>query len=418
MSFKPYVFYLIGGVGNILLSMASVHAATTTLIDPATLSIGARVGENLQVFGACPSSNKNCLLEEKIKYISAVEGRVGQIEFDVNLSDNFELDVNAYWYNAANNQTITLYKSEDSNSGTLYIQWYGYAGVKFSDPSRSNIGQGAIGWNNDSINNVELSAKSGTAYLNINGVSFNDYSGEEGDTVKFDTSRPFTKLVIANIQPEDKLYEITLKGSSSSTTTGDSSSTNTNSSSPTVVSPPPTPPTTTGTTTSGSSSTSSDGCGATYYMGEFEIPCVSVSVVGAFGDVKKEAYSLEMKQRLGDFVFDLDFNSIKQTSLPEKNACIAEYSAATGDFKVPCVLVPITEAFSNQVKIEVYDVKMEQQPGEFAFDLDLSSVKLKGAIVIEKQYESAGKSCTDIRVDEYDSTGTTVIDSANMTECK
>lgn len=60
-----------------------------------------------------------------MKYITAVAGRTGKIEFDVNLTDNFELDVNVDWKenNYFDQQAITLFKVDNENTGTLYIRF-------------------------------------------------------------------------------------------------------------------------------------------------------------------------------------------------------------------------------------------------------------------------------------------------------
>jgi len=296
LRFKRCIICYLGIIGSLVLLMNSVQAATTTLLDPATLAIGTKVGENLQVFGVCPASNKNCLPEEKVKYVSAVAGRVGKIEFDVNITDNFELDVNIYEHHSAG-QAITLFKKEDDNSGALFVSSRGYY-TYFNDENRYND-PSTVGWNSGSINNIELLSKSGIAYLNINGVPFKDRSGNEGDTFKLDTSRSFIKLVLTNIQPSDQLYEITLKG-------GNSTTTPTTPTTPTVPTTPTTPVTT--------SSSSSDSCAAEYApaTGSFSVPCVLVPIVSAFSGAQVAVYSVQMQQHSGNFTFDLNLSSVKQ----------------------------------------------------------------------------------------------------------
>lgn len=318
-----------------LLFGASAQAETVTLIDPANLAIGTKVGKNLEVKGVCPSNISNCLPEEKIKYITAVAGRVGQIEFDVNLTDNFELDVNADWYNY---RTITLYKTPDSDAGSLYIQ-AGYTQIKFNDNQRYN---NRSNWVSSKINDIELLAKNGVAYLNINGVPFKDPNGDREDTFTLDTSRPFIKLAITNIEPGDELYEVTLKGGSATTPT------------PTPTTPTPTTPT----TTTGSSSTNAS-----------------------------------------------------------SDSCAAEYDPIAGKLKVPCVLVPSVSGFGS-VSVDIFNVQLDQRAGSLTFDLSLNTLKQKGKITPTKQYVANGKTCTDIRLDEYNSAGTAIIDTSYTTSCK
>jgi len=278
--------------------MNSVQAATTTLLDPATLAIGTKVGENLQVFGVCPTSNKNCLPEEKVKYVSAVAGRLGKIEFDVNITDNFELDVNVNWHNP-NTQAITLYKTPNDDKDALIVIYNSYISFKFNHDYRIN-GSSSVGWDNGEINNVELLSANGGANLNINGVPFRDLGENVGVPMNLDTSHPFVKLVITGIQPSDKLYEITLKG-------GNSTTTPTTPTTPTVPTTPTTPVTT--------SSSSSDNCGIAKYTsttGLFNVPCVAVPIVSAFSSAQIAVYSVQMQQQAGKFTFDLNLSSVKQ----------------------------------------------------------------------------------------------------------
>lgn len=291
-----------------LLASMTTQAVTTTLIDPATLEIGARVGENLEVKGDCPNNKSNCLPEEKIKYITAVADRVGQIEFDVNLTDNFELDVNVDW-GYPNTEIITLLKVKGNDIGAVSTKFSSSTGgAYFTIFFNGNKRYGdAVGWNNGKFNNIELLAISGVAYLNINGVPFKDSSGDEGDTVNLDTSRPFIKLVITNIQPNDKLYEITLKGGNATTPT---------------TTPPTTTTPTIPTTTTTSSSTSSNNCFAEYnaVTGNLHVPCVLVPIVSGFTNAQIAIYDVQMQQRTGNLTFDLDVNNLKQKGAltPEK----------------------------------------------------------------------------------------------------
>jgi len=119
----------------------------------------------------------------------------------MNITDNFELDVNVDW-DRFNQQTITLFKSNNENASSIYISFgrdLGNSPVVNFDDGRANY-TGVIGWQDgSSVNNVELSANNGTAYLNINGTPFKVHSGNMGNTVALDTSQPFVKLVIAGI---------------------------------------------------------------------------------------------------------------------------------------------------------------------------------------------------------------------------
>lgn len=284
------------------------------MLDPATLKVGDTIGESLVVKESCPDPSKtNCQPTEKLKYITAVAGRTGKIEFVVNLTDNFELDVNANW-DSFDQQIITLFKAD--NKSSLFVRFSNNSKtILFNDENRWNY-RDDIGWQSgSSINDVELSAKTGVTFLNINGTPFKDAQGEEGDTVTLDTSQPYVKLVIGGIKDDDRLFEVTLKGVSSTNTT------------PTT----PTTPTTTGnndfesgkqagiqqcvanpascgiTVTGGSSSSSNSGH-ATYNPAKGEVYIPFIDVPGAFGGI--QTYEVYLVQQPLTFTFDLDLGRL------------------------------------------------------------------------------------------------------------
>jgi hypothetical protein len=58
------------------------------------------------------------------------------------------------------------------------------------------------------------------------------------------------------------------------------------------------------------------------------------------------------------------------------NNCIATYSPTTGKLTVPCVAVPVSQPFGG-IQTLNYSIEMQQRTGSFVFDLDLSTVKQK-----------------------------------------
>jgi len=312
LRFKRFIICYLGIIGSLVLLMNSVQAATTTLLDPATLAVGSSVGEYLVVKESCPEPSKtDCQPTDKLKYITAAAGRTGKIEFDVNIADNFELDVNVDW-DRFNQQTITLFKSNNENSSSLYISFGrdpGNSPVVNFDDGRANY-TGVIGWQDgSSVNNVELSANNGTAYLNINGTPFKDNTGQEGDMVVLDTSKPFVKLVIAGIKDTDRLFEVILKGgaggNSTIPTTGGDFEAGKQAGIQQCVSSP---------TSCGINVTAENGCNnnsahAAYNSSTGEVYIPFIDVPGAFGVI--QTYEVYLIQQPLTFTFDLDNNRIK-----------------------------------------------------------------------------------------------------------
>ncbi|GEM_PF-1484062 len=306
MQFKRGVFRCLGMVGSVMWLMSyTVQAADTVLLDPATLAVGTTLGEYLVVKESCPDpARTDCQATEKMKYISAVTGRTGKIEFAVNLTDNFELDVNVDWKDFAQQKTITLFKAVGDNTSSLYVTFYYNGGSDIAFTAGHDNSNGSLGWQwNNSINDVELSAKNGTAFLNINGSPFKDRFGR-GDTVALDTSQPFVKLVIAGIKETDRLFEVTLKGGTGTGTTpsggGDFDSGKQAGIQQCLTDP-----------VSCGISVTSSGTGGTHAnfnpsTGELYIPFVDVP--GVFGGV--QTYEVYLMQQPLTFTFDLDVNRV------------------------------------------------------------------------------------------------------------
>jgi len=237
-----------------------------------------------------------------MKYVSAVTGRTGKIEFAVNLTDNFELDVDWRESNYFDQQVITLFKADNENVSPLYVRFS--SSIEFSDGARSDR-DFSLGWQRgDSINDVELSAKNGTAYLNINGTPFKDNGGSEGDTVALETSQPFVKLVIAGIKEADRLFEVTLKGGTGTGATSTSGG-DFDSGKQAGIQQCLTDPASCGISVTGS------GTGGTHAnfnpsTGELYIPFVDVP--GVFGGV--QTYEVYLMQQPLTFTFDLDVNRV------------------------------------------------------------------------------------------------------------
>lgn len=317
---KPNLIRL--GISSMMLLLSyAIQAANTVLLDPATLETGTEVGENLQVLGGCPVSNENCLPEEEIKYISVPKGvyEPGRLELDINFTDNFELDVNVHFTQLGGDRTITLYKIENDDRGSLFVKFYFALSnakryVIFNHDNRINTTSEEIGWkyidpniNNIGLfNNLKISAKNGIASLSFNGVAFKTYANET-DTVKLSTSRPFIKLVIDNVGSFDRLYDITLKDDTEeSTTTPTTNNNDFETGKQAGIQQCVSDPNSCG--ISITETGSNDGAHATYNPATGEVHIPFINVPGPFGGT--QIYEVYLIQQPSSFTFDLDTNRV------------------------------------------------------------------------------------------------------------
>lgn len=282
-------------------------AADVTLLDPATLAVGTTIGEYLIVKESCPDPAKtNCQPTDKLKYVSAVPGRLGQIEFAVNLTDNFDIEVNVDWREDFDQHMIALFKADNKSESSLFVRftYYWANQIEFNYSGRHNS-SGNLGWQNgNAINNVELSATGGVASLNINRTPFKDDDGKESDTVALNSSQPYVKLVIGGIREDERLFEVKIKGGTE-TGTIPSSGGNFDSGKQAGIQQCKTDPASCGISMTGSGT---GGVHANFNpsTGELYIPLVDVP--GAFGGV--QTYEVYLKQQPLKFSFDLDMNRL------------------------------------------------------------------------------------------------------------
>jgi hypothetical protein len=255
----------------------------TYLFNPATMQVGQTVGEYLVVKDRCPT-DKPCADKEKLKYVTAVAGRTGRLEIPVNAGSDFEISFNIYDRSGGNNDlTITLYLSDD-HSLPLIIYYFG--GEQLAPPDGSPGGID-LNWK-AGINDFRLISEHGTLKISANDV-FADLRN-----VKLTLNGTITRIVMSKIdEGQEDLFEIRTRGIQKSGAASCPTTTTTT-----------TPPTT----------TPAGNCTANYVpaSGRLTIPCVAVPVTLPFGGSQVQNYTVEMQQRAGAFVFDLDLNTVKQ----------------------------------------------------------------------------------------------------------
>jgi len=181
-----------------LLGLVRVATAAdyTTLFDPATMQVGQTVGEYLVVKDYCPKTT-TCATTEKLKYVTAVAGRTGRLEFPVSSGSDFEISFNIQALSGCSNElTITLYLS-DGNSLPLGVGSC-YPRVTYPDTNTENLN-----WITG-VNDFRL-----VAAQSVLKISAND---KFVDTT-FSLSGTINRIVISKInEGQENLYEIRTRG--------------------------------------------------------------------------------------------------------------------------------------------------------------------------------------------------------------
>ncbi|MEN9847632.1 MAG: hypothetical protein RL368_372 [Pseudomonadota bacterium] len=262
-------------IGLAAFAQGAVAADYTPLFDPSTMTLGQQVGEYLEVRDYCPKSS--CTTTERQKFVTAIAGRTGRLEIPVTAGNDFEISINMGAYSACygTDFTVTLYLS-DNTSLPLDIRGCGTS-LYYPGGSGDRLNW-VVG-----VNDLRLIATQGVLT-----VSANDTFSK----AKLNLTGTVTRIVISKITAtEESLFDIRTRGIQKTGAT--SCPTTTTSTQPT-------------TTTTGN-------CTATYNAstGRLAVPCVAVPVTQPFGGTQTVNYSIEMQQRAGGFVFDLDLNTVK-----------------------------------------------------------------------------------------------------------
>ena len=279
---KKLVLYLC------LLVLAQVSMANDYILNPATMSVGQSIGENLVVKESCPDPDETSC-QEKVKYISATAGRTGRIEFPVQLSTNFyvsvSLDGNTTSGGIRTGQSITLHSG--GHVTTLKFTQDSLAAWDYTSLSSSNPedtgGSGTTrnhggfgGWQGGySVNDIRLVVVDGKLEAHINEAIVSAMFSSNPTAITLATpNQAYDKLVIAGIKDSDRLFEVKTGCQQDSSCSND---------------PPP------------------EDCMADYKNGQLHVPCVSVP--DAFGGIT--VYDIKLNQQAGSFTFDLDMGSVK-----------------------------------------------------------------------------------------------------------
>ncbi len=99
-----------------LLAAQAGAADYTYLFNAATMTVGEKISEYLQVYEYCPKSS--CTASEKVKYVTAESGRTGRLEFPVNAGSDFEISFGIGAYSTCGggaDLVITLYMTDGAS---------------------------------------------------------------------------------------------------------------------------------------------------------------------------------------------------------------------------------------------------------------------------------------------------------------
>jgi len=269
-------------MGSLLL-LAGIHGvnAEDYLLDASKMTVGTTVSENLVVKEGCIDSREpTCGTGGKAKYLTgSAQIKAGNLEILGTLTGDFEFSF-VVASNGPKGDIIQFLTSEDKgikidNYGGLYTNGVGKDGG-------ANFNYYKVGWESSIFNQVVVTVKQGVARAYTNGQEFRyPITGLEGVV--------FNRVIISGIETTDRIAEIKVRGLKELCPV-----TNNN------VSP------------SDPSTILSGDCTASYdsVSGRVIIPCIAVPVASPFGGTQIQNYRVEMQQRAGSFIFDLDVNKI------------------------------------------------------------------------------------------------------------
>ncbi len=249
------------------------------VLDATGLVVGTAIDNNLIVKEGCiDSSDSTCGVDSKTKYLtSSSQIKAGSLEIIGSLEGSFEFSF-VVASKGPKSDIIQFLTSEDrgikmDNYGGFYVNGVGKDGG-------ANFNYYKLNWQSNTFNQVVVTVKDGVARAYTNGEEFRyAITGLEGVV--------FNRILISGIETTDRIAEVKVSGLKQLC--------------PTVNQP-------------ASNASINDNCTASYdyVTGRVIIPCIAVPVVSPFGVKQIQNYQVEMQQRFGSFVFDLDVNKIIQ----------------------------------------------------------------------------------------------------------
>lgn len=209
-----------------LSTQVAVAADYAYLIDPATMTVGQKIGENLIVKEGCSDPSKTtCQAVDKIKYITAVAGRTGRLEIPISISGDVDLSFNADFDESNNTERNITLQTTDGFSLTIAADVYANQYLTLKD-SVAGVGGskscsiGGIWQSSFGVNDMRLTIQGSNAALSLNGSPC--VQGYELSNISF------TKVIFGNITEYDRLFETKSRGvSKTASCTGGSSTTTT-----------------------------------------------------------------------------------------------------------------------------------------------------------------------------------------------
>lgn len=266
-----------------LAAFAQGAIAADYVLDASTMAVGATANENLVVKEGCLDPTKTSCTD-KVRYLTASSlTKVGNVQVLGNLAGDFEIIVTADF--ASSPKGIKVLTADNKGFGLSFngdSPDYSFlpSGVGTGGYNSGLLGITVRGWAGGSaFNEVKISVQNGVASLSTN--------GQVGGQIAFDPSVIFTRVSIEGIKSDDRLSDIKVRGMQTVSSCSASTST--------------------------TSTTQPTNCTATYNAstGRLAVPCVAVPVTQPFGGTQTVNYTVEMQQRAGGFVFDLDLNTVK-----------------------------------------------------------------------------------------------------------
>jgi hypothetical protein len=219
-----------------LLAAQAGAADYTYLLNVNTLAVGASVGESLTVKESCVDPNAtNQTTCEKTKYVTALPGRTGRIEFPISVAGSFDVSVNMDTNSSSGGgvwgEALTLFSNDGSTISMTYRIHIGGNGVVIcASDNAQDTGTGSPnsawvsewGWiGGFTSNDSRIAIQNSMATCFINGTSF--VSGQQPNAVSLaDPNRAYNRVAVTGINDRDRLYEIKVRGlqSTSCPTTG------------------------------------------------------------------------------------------------------------------------------------------------------------------------------------------------------
>lgn len=191
----------------------------TYLLDAYDMTVGTRLGEGLIVAESCVDPADTSPTCTKVKYVTALPGRSGRIEFPINVAGAFDASMNLDFNTSSGGtdlgEALAIYSADGSSLAFtfyIYLYWGQPVGPRASCLSSATGDTGGTGNSTINYSGGYTSNDFRISVMNANASCYSNDSSPLGPITLSVPQRNYNRLAVSGINDKDRLYEVKVRG--------------------------------------------------------------------------------------------------------------------------------------------------------------------------------------------------------------